>query len=83
MPLNEFDRLYEPGGFYTAYYSDEGYENAHNMGSSSLWNRVIDFLDYVTGPRFAVAVAILVLIFFQFQGKLFTSHCINDSINSN
>jgi hypothetical protein len=47
------------------------------------WGRLGSLLDFVTGPRFAFVVAVVVVIVFQFQGKIFHSCFANDANYAN
>jgi hypothetical protein len=46
-------------------------EDLEDPVKGNVWGRLGSLLDFVTGPRFAFVVAIVVVLVFQFQGKNF------------
>jgi hypothetical protein len=69
---------------YTSHYSAQRPYRSHLFNSDreevledpvegNAWGRLGSLLDFVTGPRFAFVVAIVVVLVFQFQGKIFYS----------
>jgi hypothetical protein len=54
-------------------YNSDREEEVEDPVDGNVWGRLGRLLDFVTGPRFAVVVAIVVVLMFQFQGKIFQS----------
>ena len=63
----------EPDDYYSHYIQQQAPYRAHSYSYSdetpSLWSRLMDWLDYLTGPKFAILIAIVVILIFQFKGK--------------
>jgi hypothetical protein len=87
--MEEDDTLYDyapdnDGFDYTSHYSAQRPYRSHQCNSDreeeledpvegNVFGRLGSLLDFVSGPRFAFVVAIVVVLVFQFQGKIFYS----------
>jgi hypothetical protein len=76
-----YDSIPDIDGFdYTSHYSAQRPYRTHRYSDreeldpvqGNPLGRLGRFLDFVTGPRFAFVVAIVVILVFQFQGKTFS-----------
>jgi hypothetical protein len=77
-----YDYAPDNDGFdYTSHYSaqrpyrSDGYNSDPELEDpveGNSWGRLGRFLDFVIGPRFAFVVAIVVILVFQFQRKIFS-----------
>lgn len=84
-----YDSAPDNDGFdYTSHYSSNPPYRSHQFNSDrgeelgdpvggNVWVRLASLLDFVSGPRFAFVVAIVVVLVFQFQGKIFSLSCPN------